>query len=73
MKLLIPFFSVSLGKNCFDSETGLGYDGTQSRTPSGRTCMRWDASRPHKPLHRPTGSDNENYCRNPKYPNPDPR
>ena len=65
MKLLIPFLAGTLGKNCFDSETGLGYDGTQSRTNNGRRCMRWDASRPHRPKFRPTGSDNENYCRNP--------
>ena len=40
------------------------YDGTTSKTISGRTCQRWDSQTPHRHRHYSL-ADDENYCRDP--------
>ncbi|XP_013004333.2 plasminogen [Cavia porcellus] len=48
---------------------GKNYRGTASKTKSGVTCQKWDATFPHKPNYFPDKHPGEgleeNYCRNP--------
>lgn len=53
-----------------DVTSGVEYKGCQIRTISGKTCQKWTATRPHKPLYTSEeypgkGLGDHRYCRNP--------
>ena len=45
-------------KECLDTESGIYYEGTESTTASGKTCLNWDL------LVKNLGREERNYCRN---------
>ncbi|KAK3088625.1 hypothetical protein FSP39_021462, partial [Pinctada imbricata] len=51
-------------KNCRESVQGIEYFGTATQTSSGKTCQRWDTSKPHSHSYDKIG-DQSNFCRNP--------
>ena len=54
--------------DCFNGR-GRGYNGTISRTRSGKTCQRWSEQAPHQFIlpssQYPEIAGGHNYCRNP--------
>ena len=54
--------------DCFTGR-GRGYNGTISRTRSGKTCQRWSEQAPHQFIlpssQYPEIAGGHNYCRNP--------
>lgn len=54
-------FSVEKVKECFETDTGADYSGTQSTAVSGATCMSWHNAGNSTELQRLP----ENFCRNP--------
>jgi len=69
LALIIPSVYALYEPVLEEGDNGASYRGFQTRTRSGRECMRWDVQSPHAhdatPENYPNSGLVHNYCRNP--------